>query len=388
MGTSGESADRRMMMEYRVGALQQAVAGFLQTGVLLVAKTTGGLIPAGLTDDLGLYAVVPLIAAAFGLTATQATTAFLLGSIAVASVVAFWAIVRATDDLRVRLYGTLLVVALALLALQTWDVYVYLIAVPLLCMPWLLTLSRSEGISRIMMWTLPLAGFIIGFGHMVRSHSGTPVVLAILALVALDSKAGVGRKLVALGGLAVGIALVIGLFSGLVAARDTYLTREVPRYEIEASGHPFWHSVYIGLGYVPNEMVPEYRDEVAVAKVNEIAPGTPYLSPKYEAILKAEVFRIARQEPGFVIRQVLAKIPPTVKWPLIFGNIGLLLFFWSRPPVRLWAGFTAGLAFESLFGVLVIPSAAYLVGLASFSAVVAIIGATRYTEQPRSRPRT
>ena len=43
--------------------------------------------------------------------------------------------------------------------------------------------------------------------------------------------------------------------------------------------HPMWHSIYIGLGYLPNDLGLRYRDDVATAKVRELAPDSGYLTP-------------------------------------------------------------------------------------------------------------
>ena len=94
-----------------------------------------------------------------------------------------------------------------------------------------------------------------------------------------------------------------------------------------------WHSVYIGLGYLPNDLGIRYRDDFAIAKVNELAPDSGYLTPQYEAVLRGEVARVAREHPGFVLRTVVAKLWALGVHLLWFANIGLLAAAW-RPKRR------------------------------------------------------
>ncbi len=68
-----------------------------------------------------------------------------------------------------------------------------------------------------------------------------------------------------------------------------------------------WHSAYIGLGFKENKYGIIYKDGCAMSKVQELAPGTKYLSEKYMNVLKAEYFRILKEDPAFFINVYKAK---------------------------------------------------------------------------------
>jgi len=72
--------------------------------------------------------------------------------------------------------------------------------------------------------------------------------------------------------------------------------------------HPVWHNAYIGLGYLPNKWQIKYYDEVASRAVERVRPGTHFVSPTYERILRRLWFRALRSEPGFVLGQFAQKI--------------------------------------------------------------------------------
>jgi len=81
----------------------------------------------------------------------------------------------------------------------------------------------------------------------------------------------------------------------------TALRREQPSPHI-------WHTMYIGLGYLPNDYGIRYEDGVANARVQRDAPGTGYLSARYDAVIRAAYFDVLGQHPLEVIKQYAAKI--------------------------------------------------------------------------------
>src|SRR5258707_707394 len=61
--------------------------------------------------------------------------------------------------------------------------------------------------------------------------------------------------------LLLGVAGAALVFRHIYAQRDAFLQRQPGAVMHLARGHVFWHSVYVGLSYVKNSEVPEYRDE-------------------------------------------------------------------------------------------------------------------------------
>jgi hypothetical protein len=83
--------------------------------------------------------------------------------------------------------------------------------------------------------------------------------------------------------------------------------------------------------------------------------------------------QLARARPALVICNLLAKLPVVLGYVLIFGNIGWLAFL-RRPVV--WAvdlALFAVIAFNSMFGLLVVPRLGYLFGMIASAALFGAI---------------
>jgi hypothetical protein len=102
--------------------------------------------------------------------------------------------------------------------------------------------------------------------------------------------------------------------AGLAAVReyrDDRVGTELGRGQPTA--HPFWHSAYIGLGYLPNDEGIRYRDDIALAHAREETPGVQYLSSEYDHTLRTLTLRFVRDEPLFVAGTVAQKLIVVVK---------------------------------------------------------------------------
>ena len=162
-------------------------------------------------------------------------------------------------------------------------------------------------------------------------------------------------------------------FNQLLNQKDNYLRRNNPAYERVLREHPFWHSVYIGFGFLNNDYGIKYKDEVAIEKVRSISPKTTYLSEEYEAILKEQVLKLIKTKPLFVLRTIFAKFGVISLYLLIFANVGLIAVYFHRKCWPLETAFWGAMIFNSLFGVLVIPDERYLTGFITFATLYGII---------------
>jgi hypothetical protein len=146
-----------------------------------------------------------------------------------------------------------------------------------------------------------------------------------------------------------------------------------PNYHPVLRQHPFWHTVYIGLGYLSNDYGLAYKDIVAAKKAHELAPDAPYCSPEYETALKTAVIDLLRKDPVFVVGTLLAKFGAVLVYFLFAANFGLLAAI--RYP-KSWAvevAFVAGLAFNALFGLVAVPRLSYLEGFIAFAMLYGVI---------------
>ena len=108
------------------------------------------------------------------------------------------------------------------------------------------------------------------------------------------------------------------------------------------AAHALWHSVYIGLGYLSNEVVTSYNDQVAYDKVQSLVPGTLYESPEYHHILRQQVGLIVWQHPQLVLYTVAAKLGVIGAMFLVFANVGLIAAERVRKPLGLELPFWIG----------------------------------------------
>jgi hypothetical protein len=115
-----------------------------------------------------------------------------------------------------------------------------------------------------------------------------------------------------------------------------------PNYPTVIPAHALWHSVYIGLGYLSNEVVTSYNDQVAYDKVQSLVPGTLYESPEYHHILRQQVGLIVRQHPQLVLYTVAAKLGVIGAMFLVFANVGLIAAERVRKPLGLELPFWIG----------------------------------------------
>jgi hypothetical protein len=221
------------------------------------------------------------------------------------------------------------------------------------------------------------SGILIGVSNFLRSNSGTAALIYLLLMIVSYPRADRMKKVLLAAVILLGIILSSMPFRLAVRERDRFLSQNTPSYGAALARHPFWHSVYIGFGYLSNEYGIRYEDEVAARKVREISPKAGYVSVEYERILRGETFCLALRHPLFVLRTVFAKAGVLFLFFLIFANLGFL--FRKRFPQdrAVENSFFAALAFSALPGILVIPQPGYILGYIAFAALYGINGIER-----------
>ena len=122
----------------------------------------------------------------------------------------------------------------------------------------------------------------------------------------------------------------------------------------------------------------KYQDEVGIARAKELNPKVIYPLKLYEQTLKQEVFRLAKVDPGFVIKALVVKFGATVvktlrqtqhfsRLLILLAALGVLIM----PQLITWRllfSFASIIGFGALSGVLVYPSTTYFI--ASFAALI------------------
>lgn len=280
---------------------------------------------------------------------------------------------RLTPAMGPRLLAITALALVAILAARIGDVYVVMGALPVALVPWIL-LAVRRGSLLFFVAIGAIVGWIAAFANVVRSQSGTSLVVFMFLAWALSTKVPSRMRLVGLGTALLCLTLGWAAFQNAVTKRDAFLAAHAANEPLLGRrGHPFWHSVYIGFGYVKNDAVPEYRDEVGIAKVCSMDAAAGFTSPQYESDLRTATLQLVRARPGLVVRNLLAKLLVVLAYLLVFGNIGWLALFRRPLILAIDLAFFAAMAFNSLFGLLVVPRAGYLLGMIAYAALFGAI---------------
>jgi hypothetical protein len=370
------------IMPYRHDVLRQTLDGYEQTGVPLVAVDGTTLKPAGLSDDVGIYELIPRLVRGLDLTLPQATDTFFIGLILVSLAAAIAGSFFCFRSWWMRGWSAFMLVAVTLPCLQFGDVYLVPACLALALVPWYLFFYGRERVDGWFLTFALLLGGVVATGHWVRGHAGTPILLLVLV-----SMLGHGRLSWSKRGLVIGAVILGALgpmiyFDSLVRQRDAYLERQLPGYERAPARHPLWHNAYLGLGYLENDHGITYLDDAASKRAQELKPGVGYMTPEYLRLLRGEIVRITREDPVFVARTLLVKCWVLVRFLFFYANVGLLAAL-IRPKGRaLESAFWSALAFGALSGVLVIPSVKYTLGFIALAAWYGLFGLNQLSSRP------
>jgi hypothetical protein len=170
----------------------------------------------------------------------------------------------------------------------------------LACVPLLLLLYQRWQWGR--RGLLALAGLMVvaSFATSIRTGAGLPIAFAGIVLLFLRERMW-RRRLV--GGLIVLVAymsIAFFGFRGIEAVRDVSIDHAaMPTYE-----YAVWHSMYIGLGYIPNPYGLRYDDDVALSAAKRADPDVTYLGDGYGSVMRGIYFRFVRDHPGFLVKNI------------------------------------------------------------------------------------
>ena len=318
------------MQTSRIDGISAALRGLQSGEPLLVGRgLDGSLSPVGLSDDLGIYILAPMVGRLFGMTeAPDMVEALFLLFFVPTVVLAPLAFVRITGSK----VGALFVPIGLVLVVRSWNSDIYWIAgwTIVTLIPAVMWVDRRWG-----RWALPaliaIAG-LAGIASTIRAQVGLPVLIAIL--LALGFRAPWPARL--RGGAAILAVVMFALTSSVVLSqitsyRDTHAapSARAPAY---ASGHVVWHNAYIGLGFLPNDRGIWWSDGVSAAAVLERDPDAPFASRRYDRVLRTMTLDIVRDDPVDFVVLTAKKATVVVRWAaaLLLALILILPWAWRR----------------------------------------------------------
>jgi hypothetical protein len=362
------TAIRIMTSRYR--DLLQAQDGYNRTGLYLVAYDGTGFVPAGFSDDPGMYYYILLVGQLFHLNLAPSISTFFVSALVASCVIGFIGLLRVLRSWPSRLLGVLTLGGLALLAYRLGDVYVFEFAVPITVIPWVWWQARRCGQDWWAIVVFLVAGLAVGWATTVRTIAGIPTLLVVLVLVATQLKIQNKRKFALISLVLVGVLSPILVLRHLESKCDAFLRSHTEIRAENLRRHMFWHMAYTGLGFVSNPYVPGgVCDDIAKAKVHAIAPDAPYLSRAYDQILRHEVVVIASDHLSVLFFNVAAKLGVVMMIVAIFGSVGLITVLAQRVGRTIWATFSPALLACIAPVILFVPSPPYLMGLITLSAM-------------------
>jgi hypothetical protein len=362
----------RQIMGFRYVNLQEATVGYETTGIPLVAYRPTGLYAAGATDDIGIYYFIPAIAHWLHLSVDRATDLFLGGILVISFVSGLLACLRLFETRRGRVTALLGLVVVSLFSYVVGDVYIVPSALAIALVPWLLyALSQRASIFAACIVGIG-AGLAIGAGHYIRSHSGTALLVFLFTLVVCGRQYGGVKRGAVAAAVLLGVAVPVVAFTSLIAQRDAYLASR--HIAVPEPGHVFWHSVYIGLGFLNNRHGILYEDSVAESLARSRSPHVVFGTREYEGILRDEVFRLVKEDPRLIGQTLCAKAGVVMFYACVFGGVGLVATLRRLNPFALELAFGAAIAFSAVPGLLIMPWASYLTGFIAWLILYGAIG--------------
>ncbi len=369
-----------IIMETRLLSLRCLDEGYQESGTYFVLKC-GQSLSAITTDDYGSYFFIIYLRNLLGLELETAINVFYYGLIFLSFAVSLPAILRLLTAFRSRLVAFAGWLLLAAMLLRFEDVYLAAMTMAVALVPWALVFYRRGRVDSAFFAFCFAAGAAIAVANLIRSHSATAIGIFILVILATGLSAAWNRKAIAVVSLVLGLIAVNVPFARLVADSNAYLGQNVPNYEAPEARHHFWHNVYIGLGYIENDLGIKYDDNVSIKKAQQLVPGTQYATREYETILRREIFRVLVSNPVYVLKLFSAKLGAIAVYLLVYANVGLVAACLFPKGRALEAAFWGALAFSALPGLLVIPRVNFLSGFIAFAALYGIISLCHALEQ-------
>jgi hypothetical protein len=378
------------IMPSRLEMLQAAVAGYQKTGMALVGYQNGAILPAGWNDDVGMYYVVPKLMSWFHLSLNIATDVFLWGIIVGAYILGVVGILLLCKTIVGKVSGIIVLLLLTLLSIKHGDVYVMNMSAVLAVVPYMTYVLTRMKFNR---WTWVLtavAGLLLGYAEFVRAGSARGSLLLILVLLLGYKLASTKLRAALIAVFLVSFFIPKLHFGILFAQRDAYVKEHATTEVSLTQQHPLWHSIYIGLGYLPNSYGLEYRDEIGFAAAEKVSPGVVMYSAEYESILKTKSIQFVKDHPGFFVKTLIIKAKNTYFTPLdprgvsimaLFFLLGIIGAIWARPKAIITWAYAVGALVYGLIGLIVVPFPYYIFGYMAVALLYAIIGINKATEK-------
>ena len=349
------------IMSFRLNELNSSIEGIDNTGVFGISGNPENYHIAGISDNPGLYIFGQILHYLFNLNSNQILDIYYFFFIGLGFLFYVLGIFLFTKITHVRIVSILAVVFLTKFIVDIKDLYImsYFSASFILL---LLSTLKLKNI-KIILFIFFIVGFILSISNITRMHSATPVLIFFITFLLFQIQNIYKKSLIIMFFLGGFYSFNLLFNSTIIETRNNFLSELNSRNTLE-SQHPFWHSIYIGLGYINNNTVAKYRDEIGFEKAKSINPEVIIYSKEYEDILKKETLKFIYENTNFFFYQLSVKIGIIIT--LMFTFMGLFgIYFLRSASYKDFIPFFMSISFSILPGIMVIPVLQYLTGFIS-----------------------
>src|ERR1039457_4686809 len=197
-------------------------------------------------DDPGLSLAVPWLAPELHLRLNFAYDLFSAALLTIGFAASALGFLALTPALKPRLVAIAALAGVVLLAAHIGAVYVILGMLPLAFVFWVILAPRRRSLLLFIVVGAAV-GLASPLANLVRSHSGTCLLLFVVVIWGLAHGTPTAPRLVGLGTVALCFMLSWAFCTKVLAVRDLlFLRNHITKATVINQKHAFWHSVYIG----------------------------------------------------------------------------------------------------------------------------------------------
>jgi len=311
------------------------------------------------SDDIGMYYFVPYIANYFHIPTTFAIDIFYYAILFIAfgsAIISYWFLYK---SFTYRFIAGIGLILFYVFLKKSYSIPPYFIGscTALFLIPLFFYIVKHK--IELLRYFLLTAGILIGLSNYIRSHSGIGIFLFLVCFILLYKNINVIKKYTYIFLLTIGLVIPFIFFSYHIHNAESYLQKHNYVNADAKRSHPFWHSIYVGLGFMPNKYGITWLDGVASTKVKSINPNAAYLSYEYEKILKHEFFSLLKSDPYFILENVFRKSYAVFIMLLPYISIAPILALIYRNKNNS-ISFLIAIFFGSLPGIIVYPFFEYI----------------------------
>jgi hypothetical protein len=347
---------RFKLMPSRYLQIVEAARGYHCSGAVTVAFNGHNYEQAGWNDDAGIVELIPLLASSTGMSLANTFDLSELVVISSGILIAYAGFWRLYPDRWARLLGTVVFLCLGLAEATVADVYIFQTSPLIAGIPWILYFALNS-----QPWALNISAALLAFCASWCSwvRSGTILICMAFLITLFLGRYRLQKIVLPLLLILLACSAPVLFMRHLLARRDRLLATLGDTTPTTTS-RPLWHTIYIGLAFVPNSAVPEYKDAVAFDKVRSIDPRVPFGSEGSEIILKHEVWNLAKQRPMLLLENLAAKVGVLLvsAWVLLLPSRKAL--FAEREALWLDAAFVLSIAMSAMNVIVAVPRPRYL----------------------------